>query len=64
MGEYIANKERLWAELQVRDNTTNLSDDLLAFFLLEGALLSQEEQRAIILATLHVSAGCLEASRS
>ena len=51
MSDYIVQKERLWAELQERDGNTALSDDLLTFFLLDGALLTTEEQRAIILAT-------------
>ncbi|CAK0892878.1 unnamed protein product [Prorocentrum cordatum] len=49
MGEYLANKEKLWEDLQERDSATRLSDDLMAYFLLDGAGLSEDQKRRIVM---------------
>ncbi|CAK0792797.1 unnamed protein product [Prorocentrum cordatum] len=49
MGEYFSNKEKLREDLQERDENTTLSDDLMAYFLLNGANLADEQKRNIVL---------------
>ena len=49
MGEYLSSKEKLWEDLQERDENTTLSDDLMAYFLLDGANLTDDQKRNIVL---------------
>ena len=49
MGEYLSNREKLWEDLQERDENATLSGDLMAYFLLDGANLTDDQKRNIVL---------------
>ena len=49
MGEYLSNEEKLWGDLQERDENATLSDGLMAYFLLDVANLSDEQKRDAVL---------------
>ena len=47
MADYIREKQRKYDELQSLDDTTRLSDDLYAYFLLEGSRLKDEQRKMV-----------------
>merc|ERR1712194_819668 len=47
MATYLRDFRRKYAELRELDESTQLSDDLYAYFLLEGARLSDDQQRLV-----------------
>ncbi len=47
IGDYIREKEHKYAELTRLDTTTKLSDDLYAYFLLEGARLKDDQRKLV-----------------
>jgi hypothetical protein len=50
IAEYLRLKGVAWSVLRDLDEDTNMSDDLMAWFLLQGARLSEEQDRNIIIA--------------
>ena len=49
IGEYLSQKEKLWEDLQEKDGTTQLSEDLMAYFLLDGSGLTEDQKRSIVM---------------
>jgi hypothetical protein len=50
IAEYLRLKQVAWSVLRDLDEDTNMSDDLMAWFLLQGARLTEEQDRNIIIA--------------
>ena len=49
MAEYVRDKQKRYQDLRALDATTQLSDDLYAYFLLEGARLREDQRKMITL---------------
>ena len=49
IADYIRERERKYSELRELDKTTQLSDDLYAYFLLEGARLQDSQKKLVTL---------------
>ena len=47
---YLRDKKQAWRELRDLDESSNMSEDLQAYFLLRGCNLSRDDRRAILLA--------------
>ena len=47
---YLRSRRQDWADLKELDENTNMSDDLLAYFILKHCNLSRDERRQILLA--------------
>ena len=48
MADYMTDKLRLWHEVRELDSKTRLSDDLLAYLVLEGTRLPEDKKRMIV----------------
>ena len=49
LDEYLRTRKQDWADLKDLDESTNMSDDLLAYFVLKQCGLSKEDRRQILL---------------